>query len=59
MTNGGATVTNCYYLNTAASGGINGADMAVLLNGDQTDAQWEYIEGNAAPTLKFFNKNKN
>ena len=75
-TNGGATVTNCYYLNTAASGGINGADvegqveaktaaefasadMAVLLNGDQTDAPWEYIEGNAAPTLKFFNKNKN
>ena len=33
------------------------ADMAVLLNGDQTDAPWEYIEGNAAPTLKFFNKN--
>ena len=64
----------CY--NTAASGGINGADvegqaeaktaaefasadMAVLLNGDQTDAPWEYIEGNATPTLKFFNKNKN
>ena len=72
-TNGG-TITNCYYLNTAASGGINGADvegqveaktaaefasadMAVLLNSDQTDAPWEYIEGNAAPTLKFFNKN--
>ena len=74
-TNGG-TITNCYYLNTAASGGINGADvegqaeaktaaefasadMAVHLNGDQTDAPWEYIEDNAAPTLKFFNKNKN
>ena len=30
--------------------------MAALLNGSQTDAPWEYIEGNASPTLKAFNQ---
>ena len=30
--------------------------MAALLNGSQTDAPWEYIEGNASPTLKAFTK---
>jgi len=48
-----ATAIGCY--NIAAE--FASADMAVLLNGDQTDVPWEYIEGNAAPTLKFFNKN--
>lgn len=51
----GADVEGQAEAKTAAE--FASADMAVLLNGDQTDAPWEYIEGNAAPTLKFFNKN--
>ena len=53
----GADVEGQAEAKTAAE--FASADMAVLLNGDQTDAPWEYIEGNATPTLKFFNKNKN
>jgi len=53
----GADVEGQVEAKTAAE--LASADMAVLLNGDQTDAPWEYIEGNASPTLKFFNKNKN
>lgn len=34
------------------------ADMATLLNGTQTDAPWEYIEGNVAPTLKVFKEDE-
>ena len=30
--------------------------MADILNSDQKDAAWEYIDGNLAPTLKVFNK---
>jgi len=53
----GADVEGQAEAKTAAE--FASADMAVLLNGDQTDVPWEYIEGNATPTLKFFNKNKN
>ncbi len=59
------TVTNCYYLANSDIDGINGTmaksaeqfateDMATLLNAEQTDAPWEYVEGAFAPNLKSF-----